>query len=511
MLNTLKTFSEAIIDKVKTFNGDWSENDQSSPNYIKNKTHWVENSEIILYNNSPTFKNVDVEIYAYQSNSSDFLLELNQNYVITFDEINYSCKSVNFIDNICIGNLNIVESSFENTGEPFVIIYAADYFTIATRLSGTTHTVTIKIVDEIIHKLDKKYLPDNYLSNIDPIGTGSFSLNRNIDTTIGNYSFAEGYYTTASGNYSHSEGNYTSATNNSSHAEGSSTTASGRYSHAEGYVATASNSYSHAEGHTTTSSGEASHAEGYITTASGNYSHAEGGSTKALGNNSHAEGSNTTASGSYSHAEGNFAIASGNYSHAEGNYTKASSKNQHAQGKFNIEDASDVYADIIGNGSSNTNRSNAATIDWSGNAWFAGDIYAGSTSGTNKDSGSKKIATEEYVTTTATTKANSDLTNVDNTVFKAKIEAAGFSKPVITSAVLLASNWDSATKTYSFESDFPSESYNIEVEIDGDTCTTEQLDAWVAAKPLSSTTSKINAKGDIPTIDIPVIITSTLK
>lgn len=67
------------------------------------------------------------------------------------------------------------------------------------------------------------------------------------------------------------------------------------------------------------------------------------------------------------------------------------------QGKYNIEDTSSIYADIIGNGTSNTARSNAATVDWSGNAWFAGDVYTGSTSGTNKDDGSKKLATEEYV------------------------------------------------------------------------------------------------------------------
>jgi hypothetical protein len=36
-------------------------------------------------------------------------------------------------------------------------------------------------------------------------------------------------------------------------------------------------------------------------------------------------------------------------------------------------------------------------LDWDGNAWFAGDVYVGSTSGTNKDSGSKKLATETYV------------------------------------------------------------------------------------------------------------------
>lgn len=54
-------------------------------------------------------------------------------------------------------------------------------------------------------------------------------------------------------------------------------------------------------------------------------------------------------------------------------------------------------AGIIGNGTSDANRSNAHTVDWSGNAWYAGDIYVGSTSGSNKDEGSKKVATEEYV------------------------------------------------------------------------------------------------------------------
>ena len=63
---------------------------------------------------------------------------------------------------------------------------------------------------------------------------------------------------------------------------------------------------------------------------------------------------------------------------------------------FNIEDIADVYAHIVGNGTPST-PSNAHTLDWSGNAWFQGDVYTGSTSGTNKDEGSKKLATEEYV------------------------------------------------------------------------------------------------------------------
>ena len=142
--------------------------------------------------------------------------------------------------------------------------------------------------------------------------------------------------------------------------------------------------------------GDYSHAEGFSTAASGEASHAEGFGTTASGGESHAEGYRTTASESCSHAEGAGTIALGSSSHAEGNSTKASSSNQHVQGKYNIEDSSNVYADIIGNGTE-SKPSNAATVDWSGNAWYAGDVYVGSTSGTNKDEGSKKLATEEYV------------------------------------------------------------------------------------------------------------------
>lgn len=119
--------------------------------------------------------------------------------------------------------------------------------------------------------------------------------------------------------------------------------------------------------------------------------------TEARGNNgSHAEGYWTTASGSCSHAEGSDTVASGSHAHAEGKSTTASGANSHVQGKYNIEDTTNTYAHIVGNGSV-TARSNAHTLDWEGNAWYSGDVYVGSTSGTDKDEGSKKLATEEFV------------------------------------------------------------------------------------------------------------------
>lgn len=226
------------------------------------------------------------------------------------------------------------------------------------------------------------------------LGEDSFSSGANTKAS-GYVSHAEGADTTALGGCSHAEGYGTTASGESSHAEGTSTTASGNNSHAEGSNTTASENGSHAEGDTTEASGRYSHAEGSNTKASGYISHAEGYSTKASGDKSHSEGQDTIAYGIGSHAEGNNTTSFGDFSHSEGSTTRASGDNQHVQGKWNIADTTSAH--IIGNGSASDKKSNAHTIDWSGNAWFSGDVYTGSTSGKNKDEGSKVLATKEYV------------------------------------------------------------------------------------------------------------------
>lgn len=132
----------------------------------------------------------------------------------------------------------------------------------------------------------------------------------------------------------------------------------------------------------------------------GKHAQAFGSYTTASGENSHAEGYGADALGNSSHAEGYVAKASGENSHAEGYRTIASGENQHVQGKYNIADTTSAH--IIGNGPAEDSKSNAHTIDWHGNAWFAGDVYTGSTSGTNKDDGSVKLPVV-YSGTTAPT------------------------------------------------------------------------------------------------------------
>lgn len=158
------------------------------------------------------------------------------------------------------------------------------------------------------------------------------------------------------------------------------TKASGVYSFAEGLSSTASGYACHAEGEGTTASNIRSHAEGYMANASGAGSHAEGRNTIASSDATHAEGGFTSATGVYSHSEGEDTMASGRASHAGGINTIAQRMSQTVIGEYNIADTDGSnegthgkYAFIVGNGTSDTARSNAFTVGWDGNVRLALD------------------------------------------------------------------------------------------------------------------------------------------
>ena len=207
---------------------------------------------------------------------------------------------------------------------------------------------------------------------------------------------AEGWHTQATASSAHAEGQNTKATASSAHAEGNRAVASAVFSHAEGESTNATSEAAHAEGYGTTAEGNRSHAEGYNTTASGAQSHAEGSTASAFGAQSHAEGSSTStmgasahaegqgssANGSAAHAEGISTKAVGNASHAEGTNTIAQTKSQHVFGEYNIAETTSAasrgtYVEIVGNGTGSSAKSNARTLDWSGNEWLAGNLTAG--------------------------------------------------------------------------------------------------------------------------------------
>lgn len=280
--------------------------------------------------------------------------------------------------------------TFDDTITSFSIIFNAIVINAKLHIINTYYIndatrVTVESVDTTNHSIVvKETIPS---SNFNPSYAVVLVSYNSVRCT-----HAEGYRTIASGDCTHAEGTNTKATEFASHAEGFSTEANGRASHAEGEDTVADGSYSHAEGgvtkalsnyshaeggNNTTASDMFAHAEGQYTTASGNSSHSEGLSTKASGGRAHAEGHETKASGEAAHAEGYYTTASGNYSHAGGYYTTANNL-QTVIGKYNTsytggsETGTSGSAFIIGNGTSNSARSNCFRVQYNGVTYSKG-------------------------------------------------------------------------------------------------------------------------------------------
>lgn len=321
---------------------DWNQNDETALDYVKNRQ---------FYETDPSAKIIaeeqDVAIYESDGMFGGELVLMNntlfvvgQVYTVSFNNTDYECVAYAVDEKTTyIGN-GALESSINGTGngEPFIIISDGTFWAyILISDANDTVVVSVTTIQSDIIKLPIKYLENSNIVNDDTYGGGLKTIGAKLASS---HSFAEGIDTVAIGTGSHAEGVETAARGSYSHAEGCRTVTNARFAHAEGYESVAR--------------GESAHAQGTSTTASGNNSHAEGVSTIAA------------------------------------------SSAQHTQGKYNIEDSAGTYAHIVGNGRGvlSSFRSNAHTLDWDGNAWFAGDVYVGSTSGTNKDEGSVKLQKE---------------------------------------------------------------------------------------------------------------------
>lgn len=330
-------------DIITPVQSDWNTNDENSLSFVKNRTHWTERLENeTIFDGTVTIPDSSV-CCANRGLPIAFSVIAGETYYVTYDGITYEVVGQ---DDLYLGSQSLWTEGVAVDSEP-PFAYGDGWFAAST--SGD-HTVKIVGSVDSFNKLDTEYLP--------------YSANSWNGEVFNDYSL---------------------------------NVATGGYSHAEGIQTRAYGDVAHAEGYETLATGYASHAEGFKTQAANHSAHAEGWSTIAGGFYSHAEGMNSKAIGDMSHAEGNATTATGEKSHTEGYGTHAVGYCQHVQGKHNIEDAESVYAHIVGNGLGVNVRSNAHTIDWNGNAWFAGDVFVGSTSGTNKDDGSEKLATESWV------------------------------------------------------------------------------------------------------------------
>ena len=374
----------------------------------------------------------------------------------------------------------------------------------------TSHTIKIEEIPFVKNVIPTQYYVDTYKGRpLISFGTGTCSIiEGSASMSSGDFAHAEGDSTIASGNGgSHSEGSGTLAAGYSSHSEGHFTYANVDYAHAEGYNVVVDNVAGHGEGAGTKVTGQVSHGEGFYTTVSGTYSHVEGNQSTCSGNASHAEGrktvssgssahsegNQTTASGVASHSEGNEGVASGRYSHVEGEATIANAYAMHSQGRFNVsattypewvantsyavddcityngsgykckaansdatftianwdkQPSNSTIAFALGNGTADNARSNAMTVDWSGNEYLNGDLYVGCNSDAT---GGTKVATVgdlPDIQINGTSIVNNGIANVPvanaNTLGVAKVGGSGLN--IVNGQILISRGTSSEIK-----------------------------------------------------------------
>lgn len=84
-------------------------------------------------------------------------------------------------------------------------------------------------------------------------------------------------------------------------------------------------------------------------------------------------------------------------------------------------------------------------------------------------------------------------------------------KPVFVETVLEVSKWNTSSKTYSFEAEYPSDQYDISIQPNY-TATKEQVEAYGLAMLTGRIGENIiTAKGDVPVENIPIILKVVTK
>ena len=146
---------------------------------------------------------------------------------------------------------------------------------------------------------------------------------------------------------------------------------------------------SHAEGQTCTANAYGSHAEGYHTYANGTYSHT-GGSYNVI--DSYDAWAEWTANTSY--VVGDKVKRTSGSSVAGYICKTANSDSSFSSSKWTAQSGKMNYIEIVGCGTSESNRINARALDWDGNGRYKKDLYVNCN---NDSTGGQKVATEEYV------------------------------------------------------------------------------------------------------------------
>lgn len=87
-------------------------------------------------------------------------LVVGQTYTVKWDSTEYECVCSVFNSMLALGNLSIAGAS-DDTGEPFVYTGSAAGGGFGTLDTSASHTISVKIAEEVITPMAEEFLPAN--------------------------------------------------------------------------------------------------------------------------------------------------------------------------------------------------------------------------------------------------------------------------------------------------------------------------------------------------------------
>ena len=443
------------VTKVVT-QSDWEQNDETALSFIKNKPFGKTDEfiETEIYNTIMTS-------YSGIIQSGGPALELGHTYKLVFGTHEFIAEARQEDGWFGVGYLLAFYNPLPDDMPFCYIDMSSGIglYGIQENLFEPNMSFSIYRIQPKINYLSREYIEEYLVGRKDNIQNyeykgqtynselGAESFNSSTNIAIGSYSHAEGNNTIALGSASHAEGNGSDSIGFYSHAEGIGTESVGNGSHAEGSYTKAIGNSSHAEGLGTEATSNESHAEGWYTVANTPFLHVQGAFNipeenptlfgwirSNLGNQTYdgekivyiynqrpslnkttgiiTAGETTEKTikelkvGDYFSFTNNANSIIDSYLHAsefiESEVNSETNNTSYTWIFYSYTDSPrntqpGKYLHIVGNGTYSDRLSNAHTLEANGTAWFAGDVYVGSTSGVNKDEGSKKLATEEQI------------------------------------------------------------------------------------------------------------------
>lgn len=189
------------IVQTEQVQSDLNQNDESAPDYVKNRTHWTEAGkklivdEQTLETSGEIFHRVDLVEYL----PTDHVFNLDQTYVVTINGISYTCDTWRSSNSVLrIGDSRLLDENFADEHPedvPFILGYETEgdsfwgdleiYFDIIFPEHGT-YTIKIEQLDDTLtayHKLDENFIPDT-IARVSQITDGVYYGTKEKDFSI---------------------------------------------------------------------------------------------------------------------------------------------------------------------------------------------------------------------------------------------------------------------------------------------------------------------------------------